>query len=56
MNRAKNNKGFSLGWGIYQNPTNNKMWTGKQGEEKMPGTGEQNSSRKKGKGEGSPGS
>lgn len=50
VNRAKNNGGFSLGWGgLAQIPTNDKMWMnplGKQGEEKIPGTWEQNSSRK----------
>lgn len=50
VSRAKNNGGFSLGWGgLSQNPTNGKMWMrplGKQGEEKMAGTREQNSSRK----------
>lgn len=53
VHRAKNNGGLSLGWGLSQNPTNNKMWMrplGKQGEEKIPGTCEQNcTSSRKGK-------
>lgn len=49
----RTNGGLSLGWGLSQNPTNNKMWMsplGKQGEEKIPGTCEQNcTSSRKGK-------